>query len=122
MRAFYKPLLVALAILVLAPAAADAHGYRHGNGTSVFLGFNFYAPPAYPYYAPRYYYGPPPVVYAPAPVYAPAVIQEQPSLRLGPGVGQGCREYTAPANVAGRVVETYGIACPRPDGSWQIVN
>jgi surface antigen len=37
-------------------------------------------------------------------------------------VVQGCREYTAPVNVGGRIVQSYGTACLRPNGSWQIVN
>ncbi len=33
-----------------------------------------------------------------------------------------CREYTATALVGGSRQETYGTACYRPDGSWEIVN
>jgi hypothetical protein len=118
---------LSLVLLVAAkPAAADGW-HRHGccSGTRVFLGFNF-AAPAYGYgYGYPYYYAPPPaVVYqAPPPVaYYQAPYQApQAGIALGRDVGQGCREYTAPVTVGGRVVQGYGIACPRPDGTWQIV-
>jgi hypothetical protein len=132
--------LFSLALLAVAPpAAADSwrhDGWRHDgwghrgccrhDGGRVFLGFNFVAP-VYPAY-PSYYYGPPPaVVYQtpPAAIYQgpPAVAYPGPQsgIALGRDVGQGCREYTAPVTVGGRLVQGYGIACPRPDGSWQIV-
>jgi hypothetical protein len=133
--------LFSLALLATAlPAAADGWhrggggGWHHGDGgghhgSSVFLGFNFAAPVypryAYPYPYP-YYYGPPVVYQAPPPVVyqaPPPVAYQAPSsgIALGRDVGQGCREYTAPVNVGGRLVQGYGIACPRPDGTWQIV-
>jgi hypothetical protein len=131
-------LLVALLPTMPSPASADRggghggwhHGGHHGccrGGTRFFLGLNFGFPfyPAYPYYPPAYYYPPsvvytlPPVVYAPPPVTYQA---PQSRITLGHDVGQGCREYTAPATVGGQIVQSYGIACPRPDGSWQIVN
>jgi hypothetical protein len=124
MRTCSRLALLFVVAFAWAPAA-DAHGWR-GGGSRVFLGFNF-AAPVYPYYYPPpipYYY-PPPVVYAPPPqvgyVQPPVAYQPPPAVSLGAPVGQGCREYTAPVNVGGRVVQSYGTACPRPDGSWQIV-
>lgn len=123
--------LVSLGLLAAAPpAVADSWhhggGGHHGccgHGNSVFLGFNFAAPvfPGYGYAYPYpYYYGPPPAVVYQAP--PPVAYSAPPSgIALGRDVGQGCREYTAPVTVGGRVVQGYGIACPRPDGSWQIV-
>lgn len=131
----WRPLALAVFSLGLLaaspPAVADSWrqggwGHRHGccsHGNSFFLGFNF-AAPVYPGYAyPYYYYPPPAVVYqAPPAAYYQAPYQApQSGIALGRDVGQGCREYTAPVNVGGRVVQGYGIACPRADGSWQIV-
>src|SRR5690242_1246169 len=125
----WRPLAVAVFSLGLLaappPATADSWhhgggwGHGHGHSDNLFLGFNFAAPvyPAYPY--PYYYYPPPAVVYqAPPPV---AYQAPQSGIALGRDVGQGCREYTAPVNVGGRIVQGYGVACPRADGSWQIV-
>ena len=36
--------------------------------------------------------------------------------------GNYCREYQSTTSIDGRPVPTYGTACLRPDGSWQIVN
>jgi hypothetical protein len=120
---------LASAVLFLAaapPAAADGRHRRHGhhhhhhrhNHGGVFLGLNF-GVPVYPRY-----HAPPVVVYqAPPVIYrAPPVYEAPPSgIALGREVGQGCREYTSPVIVGGQRVQGYGIACPRPDGSWQIV-
>jgi hypothetical protein len=135
----WRPLALAVFSLGLLgatpPAAADSwrhDGWGHGgwghrgccrDGSRVFLGFNF-AAPVYPGYAypSYYYYAPPPAVVYQAP--PPAAYDQpppQPGIALGREVGQGCREYTAPVTVGGRVVQGYGVACPRPDGSWQIV-
>jgi hypothetical protein len=113
--------LLLAALITLAPQA-DAGGRGRG-GASFSFGFGGFFPsapyypyyPAYAYYPPSYYA--PPVAYRPppSPVRAP-----QPT--LGSEVGQGCREYTAPVSVDGRVVDTYGTACPTGDGSWRIVN
>jgi hypothetical protein len=120
-------LLAALTAAAPAPALAHFHGGHGGrfhhfhhsccfSPSRFFLGLNFAFPAWYP--PAPYYYPPPPVVYAPPAVAYPA----QPSVALGRDVGQGCREYTAPVTVGGQVVQSYGIACPRSDGSWQIVN
>jgi hypothetical protein len=116
-RILPKLALAVLALMVVAPSAWADHW--HG-GSRVFLGFNFYAPayPAYPAYYPYSYYPPPPVAYAPP----PAAYQTAPQVSLGADVGQGCREYSAPVTVGGQTVQSYGIACPRGDGTWKIVN
>jgi hypothetical protein len=90
------------------------HHHRHGDRFALSLGFG--VPLGY---YPRHYHAPPPVV-----IYRqPQVVYQAPPPRiaLGAHVGQGCREYTTPITVGGRVVQGYGIACPRPDGTWQIV-
>jgi hypothetical protein len=113
---------VILAMLIALVPQANAGGRGHGGGSfSVGFGGFFPAAPYYPYYPaypyyPPYYYAPP-VAYLPPPA---AVQTPQPA--LGSAVGQGCREYTAPVSVDGRVVDTYGTACPTGDGSWRIIN
>ncbi len=112
--------MLGLTLVALAPDAEAR--------TRFFFGFNAYGPvapyyPAYPYYPP-YYYAPPPVAYyAPPPVvYAPPVAASPAAPRLGSEVGQGCREYTSTVSVGGQLVQSYGTACQRPDGTWQIIN
>jgi hypothetical protein len=113
---------VILTVVIALVPQANAGGRGHGGGSFSFgFGGFFPAAPCYPYYPaysyyPPYYYAPP-VAYLPAPA---AVQRAQPA--LGPAVGQGCREYTAPVSVDGRVVDTYGTACPNGDGSWRIIN
>lgn len=34
--------------------------------------------------------------------------------------GRHCREFTQTIRIDGQIKESYGIACMRPDGSWQI--
>jgi hypothetical protein len=118
--------LLAAALLGIAPSA-EADGWHGGHGCCwhgggrAFFGFNF----GVPYYAPYPYYYPPPVYYAPPADYAPpAVTYAPPSASQAPGqtAAQGCREYTAPITVDGQRVQSHGTVCPRPDGSWQIVN
>jgi surface antigen len=106
MKILLRTVTLALIVLML-PHAASARGrayYYYGA----------------PYYPPYYYYPPPAVVYAPPPgvVYA---VPPPPQMNLGRQVSPGCREYTAPANVGGQVVQTYGTACLQPDGTWRIV-
>jgi hypothetical protein len=116
-----KPAVILAALIALAPQAT-AGGHRHG-GSSFSFGFGgfFPAAPYYPYYPPYAYYPPyyyaPPIAYLPPPAAVPT-----PQPNLGSGVGQGCREYTVPVSVDGRVVDTYGTACPTGDGSWRIIN
>ena len=38
------------------------------------------------------------------------------------GTGQYCREYTTDVIIGGRRETTYGTACRRPDGSWEVVS
>jgi hypothetical protein len=118
--------LLAAALVAVAPGArADGWHGGHGccwhGGSHVFFGFNFAAPyyyAPYPYYAPPVYYAPPPVYYAPPAIPSAA----PPAASSGEPPGQGCREYTAPIKIDGRTVQSHGTVCPRPDGSWQIVN
>ena len=118
-------ILASLAIVgvvaLAAPASADWR-HRH-HGPRIGLGFYFGVPgpyyySGYPYYAP--YYAPRPVVVN-QPVYAAppagAVIREGRD-----SAGNYCREYQSNTSIDGRAVPTYGTACMRPDGSWQIVN
>ena len=83
-------------------------GWRHGaqshwRGYSPFWNYSaFYAPPR-PVVVTHYY-----VTSAPQPV----PVSEN----------RYCREYYGPANVGGKIVQTYGNACLQPDGSWQIVD
>lgn len=116
MQTLVKAGAVVLALAFVPQAASARDGFRGG------VIFSFGAPaPYYPYYyAPPAAYGPPPVAYAPPPgVVYPA--SPPPQTNLGAEVSQNCREYTAPANVGGRTVQTYGTACLQPDGTWRIV-
>jgi hypothetical protein len=112
------------ALLGIAPGAqADGWHGHHGccwhGGNRAFFGFNF----GVPYYAPYPYYYAPPVHYAPPAYYAPpAITYAPPVARPSQTQEQGCREYTAPITIDGRVVQSHGTVCPRADGSWQIVN
>jgi hypothetical protein len=114
---------VAVAASVAAAATTPAEA-RSRVSTVVYVGYPgpyyYYGPAYYPHY-PRYYYAPRPVYYAPPAVYAvpPAgtVIREGRD-----SSGNYCREYQSTTSIDGRPVPTYGTACLRPDGSWQIVN
>jgi hypothetical protein len=84
------------------------HHHRHGGG---FFGFGFFGGwPGYPYYPyyPSYSYGEQ-TIYGPA---APAA---------GPPPSDYCREYEADATIDGRQQRVTGVACWRPDGTWQIL-
>jgi hypothetical protein len=117
-------ILASLALVAVfasvAPASAD---YRyHRGGPRVGFGI-YYAAPApyyygYPYYAPHYA---PRTVVVNQPVYA----SPPPGRIVREGrdtAGNYCREYQSNSSIDGRAVPTYGTACLRPDGSWQIVN
>jgi hypothetical protein len=111
---------IGAAAIALVSAAAPAAARTH-----VFLGFNFGAPAyyaPYPYYPPPVYYYPPPVTYYQPP---PGAYYQAPAtpaqITLGRPVGGNCREFTAPATIDGRTVQTYGTACQQSDGSWRIV-
>jgi hypothetical protein len=118
MKAF--PLLGAAALVLVAASLPAAAEWRRHD--SVFFGFSG---PAYYYPPPVAYYPPPPGIYAPPPVIyaAPPVAYAPPpdQIALGREVSAGCREYTTPANVGGRTVQTFGTACLQPDGTWRIV-
>ncbi len=79
-------------------AAEPGYGYRpppyYGNG---------FAPSYQPAYAPAY-----------RPAYAPRVT-------AGYRPGEYCREFEATVTINGRPQPSHGIACYRPDGTWQIV-
>ena len=99
--------------------------YYYGGGYS---GYGYA-----PYYASNYYYEPmyvaPP---APRVVYVqPQVVeyrQNEPATVESGYVGEDsnrdssryCREFTQHIRIDGKVVESYGTACLRPDGTWQI--
>ncbi len=117
--------LATVAVFALAaPASADWRHRHHHHGR---VGF-YVGPPGpyyysgYPYYAPYYapYFAPRPVVVN-QPVYASppagAVIREGRD-----AAGNYCREYQSSTTIDGRPVPTYGTACLRPDGAWQIIN
>ncbi|WP_340149208.1 RT0821/Lpp0805 family surface protein [uncultured Sneathiella sp.] len=36
--------------------------------------------------------------------------------------GEYCREYTAEADIDGKIQKSYGIACRQVDGSWKLMN
>lgn len=36
--------------------------------------------------------------------------------------GRYCREYSATANIGGKLQKTFGTACRQSDGSWQIIS
>ena len=78
-------------------------------------------------------YGPRQVIYVPQPPvvvqrtyiqsYGGVPVQQAPNVYSDmPRPPQHCREYYGPANVGGRVVQTYGTACLQPDGSWRIMD
>ncbi len=121
-------ILASLAVVaVFATAAAAPAEARTRVGIGLHFGFPgpYYYGPAYPYY-PAYYYAPRPVYYAPA-YAAPAAVYAAPPagqvIREGrDSAGNYCREYQSSSSIDGRPVPTYGTACMRPDGSWQIVN
>ena len=117
-----------LAVLIALPPQANAGGRGHG-GVGFSFGFGGFLPaaPSYAFYPAYSYYPPysyaPPATYAPPVAYAPPPAPARtPQMSLGSEVGQGCREYTAPISVDGRVVDSYGIVCPSGNGSWRIVN
>ncbi|MBI1776705.1 MAG: hypothetical protein HYR63_15270 [Proteobacteria bacterium] len=127
-----RRILLQVALMVLALAAAPGVAQAR-TSVHVGLGFGFWGPGYYyppPYYAYPYpYYYPPPVVYAPAPTYAPAPAAygapppDAVTLREGrDSQGNYCREYQTTLTVNGQPVPSYGTACLRPDGRWQIIN
>jgi hypothetical protein len=137
----------ALMGIAVAPGLAQAHDSFH-FGLNVGVPC---CGPAYYYPPPYYYYPPPPVVYAPPPAayapppagYAPPPAGYAPPPAMGAvpqassavmpadavtireghdSAGNYCREYQSTSTIDGKQVPTYGTACLRPDGRWQIVN
>jgi hypothetical protein len=108
-------------ILVIAlSGGAHAHGkhhhhrhhHHHFRGGSFALGV-FGAWPAYRY-NPYYGYRERTIR---LPVDRPVTVAP-----LGGAVPSSyCREYQADATIDGRPQPVYGVACYRPDGSWQIL-
>ncbi|MBM3535902.1 MAG: hypothetical protein FJX60_23060 [Alphaproteobacteria bacterium] len=124
-------ILASIAVATLVAAAAPAES-RSRVGTEVYIRvhgpYHYHGPAYYPHY-PRYYFAPRPVYYTPRPVYytPPPIVYTAPPvgvvIREGrDSSGNYCREYQSTASIDGRPVPTYGTACLRPDGSWQIVN
>lgn len=111
------------------------HGRRHHRGhdgakalgafTLGFLSGNlvqYHRPPP-----PRtvYYYAPRPrpnnVVVVPPQRTTNYVYTPAPSVNYAPQSQQHCREFQKQVVVGGRLQNAYGVACYRPDGSWEVV-
>jgi hypothetical protein len=115
------------------PEAAADGWHRHGGHGRVGIYFGVPGPSYYYvhrpwFYDPYYVHRPPRTVVVERPVYYPApTVQAAPPVGLVPREGRDssgnyCREYQSTATIDGRPVPTYGTACLRPDGAWQIVN
>ena len=121
MRRF--PMFAGLVAVAVLASTAPADARHHGR---VGVGFYFGFPAYYPYYRA---YSPPYYAYAPRPYYAypPRAVYAAPpagvTLREGrDSAGNYCREYQTNTIIEGRPARSYGTACLRPDGQWQIVN
>ncbi len=109
-------------------------GYRHYYGPGLLFGFSFHGHRRYfgrrPYYGYPGYHDYPPMSYPPPAVrwnqpnrvyVAPPQAQQQQS----PGPAQrpeDCkmiREYQTQIMVGGKLVDAYGDACLKEDGSWE---
>lgn len=113
------------------------YGHRRGHRSGASFNFSFYGPSRT--YGPRYayprYYQPPQVIYVqpptqyvqpPAQYVQPPVqyVQPAPSYSEPPQVQpqQNClvvREYQTQITVGGKLVDAYGDACMKADGSWE---
>ncbi|MDD3181410.1 MAG: glycine zipper 2TM domain-containing protein [Alphaproteobacteria bacterium] len=104
-----------------------AHSYSYGGGYSPSMSYY----PTYPYYQPNYVAPPsasqPQVIFVQPEVvdyYRPrhrAVLVEEGY--VGPQTPKRkrhCREFTQTIRIDGQAHESYGTACLRPDGTWQI--
>lgn len=127
--------LVVAALIATAPAEA---GSRVGFSHQFVSGPYYYAPYHDPYYYASYHdpyyryrrhypYHPPRTVVVERPVYVspPAYVTPPIGQVIREGrdsAGNYCREYQSTTSIDGRPVPTYGTACLRPDGSWQIIN
>jgi len=95
-------------------------------------GGGYYAPyyQTYSYYEPTYVAPeappPPQVVYVQPtvveyrPIETPVYVQEGYVGGQGAAPERHCREFTQTIKIDGQVHESYGTACLRPDGTWQI--
>ena len=95
---------------------ADSASYYRGGGAT-------YYGPSYPIYRQNYVAAPmPQPVYQPVEVYTskPAVYVDQSF--VGPPSPLPCRTFTQIITIGGEPYESFGRACLRPDGSWQIVS
>lgn len=94
-------------------------GYYHGGGP----GWWWTVPgPWYIGVSPFFFYPPFP---AATPVIPPPQVGAGPIWVLREGVdrnGNLCREFQQTVNVGGGPEQIHGIACRRPDGTWQIVS
>ena len=121
--------LVVAALIATTPAEA---GSRVGFSYHFVSGPYYYDPYHDPYYRYRrpYPYHPPRMVVVERPVYvSPPAYPAYVAPPIGQVIREGrdsagnyCREYQSTTSIDGRPVPTYGTACLRPDGSWQIVN
>lgn len=99
--------------------ATRSYGYGYTPYTPTFEAYrpNYVAPPAPP--PPRVIYVQPEVIEyrrVPTPTFV-----EEGYVGPPPARRQGhCREFTQTIKIDGHVRESYGTACLRPDGSWQI--
>lgn len=92
-------------------------GHRHHHGGGVFFRFRP---------APRYFHRERRLIVIERPVVVerPVIVQAPPGIALGrqvaDGSGRHCREYRTSGRIAGRVEQLWGVACLRPDGSWDL--
>lgn len=102
---------------------ADASYY---GGGAYYSPYTTYAPYQPTYVAPPSY-PPPQVIYVQPEVvdyYTPhrsVYVEEGFVGPQPPKPTQHCREFTQTIKIDGHLRESYGTACLRPDGSWQIV-
>ena len=128
-RVLGSALLAAMALLVVAPDAAEARGgVSVGVGVGVYGG-GYYPYPPYYYHRPHYYYPPPYYYYPPPPpsvIYVPAPTPSPPppaaTTSSVPTASQAnCREYESSTTIDGRPQKIVGTACLQPNGSWRII-
>lgn len=108
------------------------HGYRHYYGPSYFYSYSYYG--HRPYYGYSYAfpdsYRQPRVIYVEPDIQynqSNSVLAAPPADQYQPGpppaqVSEGCRmirEYQTQITVGGRLVDAYGDACLKADGSWE---